>query len=107
MDANSVLADTRTRQGLLLGHLKRPLAVAHAVHQLNVAPVVPQAGTMRDERKATAEVEGFLKQASKFSVSFGGQRSIQLSYGRLSVLNRRNGLKRQRAVNGRSNAKTL
>jgi hypothetical protein len=76
MDANSVLADTRTRQGLLLGHLKRPLAVAHAVHQLNVAPVVPQAGTMRDERKATADVEGFLKQASKFSVSFGGQRSI-------------------------------
>jgi hypothetical protein len=37
MDANSVLAGPRARQGLLLGHLKRPLAVAHAVHQLSVA----------------------------------------------------------------------
>src|SRR5450830_221848 len=30
--------------------------------------------------------------------AFGGQRSIQLSYGRLSVLNKRNGPTRQRAL---------
>jgi hypothetical protein len=38
---------------------------------------------MRDEGKATTESEGFFDQALTFPVSFGGQRSIQLSYGRL------------------------
>jgi hypothetical protein len=32
---------------------------------------------MRDERKSIAELKGFLKQAFKLPVSFGGQRSIQ------------------------------
>src|SRR5450759_3677332 len=36
---------------------------------------------MRDGGVATAELKGLLRQAFKFSVSFGGQRSIQLSYG--------------------------
>jgi hypothetical protein len=42
-------------------------------------------------------VEGFLAQALKLPVSFGGQRSIPLSDGRLSDFNRRNGPIRQRA----------
>jgi hypothetical protein len=40
-------------------------------------PVVPKAGATRNELTATAAVEGFLKQAFKFSVSFGGQRSVE------------------------------
>jgi hypothetical protein len=38
---------------------------------------VPLAAAKRDELKPTAAVIGFLKQAFKFPVSFGGQRSIQ------------------------------
>jgi len=38
---------------------------------------------MRDELKPTAAVQGFLEPVFKFPVSFGGQRFIQLSYGRL------------------------
>ena len=39
--------------------------------------------TKRDVGKATAELQGLLEPAAKLPVSFGGQRSIQLSYGRL------------------------
>ena len=35
--------------------------------------------------KATADLQGLLKQARMYPVSFGAQRSIQLSYGRLSA----------------------
>jgi hypothetical protein len=62
---------------------------------------------MRDELKPTDAVKRFLKQAFKFPISFGGQHSIQLSYGRQvdvrkSIINRRSLPQRQPAVTGRS-----
>jgi hypothetical protein len=37
----------------------------------------------RADVKANADSKGLLKQVLMYLVSFGGQRSIQLSYGRL------------------------
>jgi hypothetical protein len=39
----------------------------------------------RDEGEWTIEIQGVLEPALEFPVSFGGQCSIQLSYGRLFV----------------------
>jgi hypothetical protein len=41
---------------------------------------VPLAAATRDELTATIAAEGFLKQASTYPVSFGGQRSIQRTW---------------------------
>ena len=46
-------------------------------------PVVPRAESKRDEEKPTVELKGLFEPAPKLLASFGGQRSIQLSYGRL------------------------
>ena len=38
-----------------------------------------------EDVKTNADLQGVLTRELKYSVSFGGQRSIQLSYGRLSA----------------------
>ena len=48
-------------------------------------PVVPTTVAKREDAKTNADLQVLLRQARMYSVSFGGQRSIQLSYGRLSA----------------------
>ena len=52
--------------------------VGEPIHSsLQCGPIVPNAAALQNSGTATAELKGFIGQALKFFVSFGGQRSIQ------------------------------
>ena len=52
---------------------------------LRFGPVVPIAMATLEDVKPNVDLQGLLGQARMYPVSFGEQRSIQLSYGRLSA----------------------
>jgi hypothetical protein len=52
---------------------------------IRCGPVVPTTMAKREDVKTNADLQGVLTRELKCPASFGGQRSIQLSYGRLSA----------------------